>query len=136
MENEDAKLLWDFNIYTDHVLTARRPDIVVLKKKEGECLLIDIAIPGDVRVEEKEDEKCDKYRDLSRELGRLWDVRCMVIPVVIGALGTLPKRLPSYLGVLDIPISLETIQKSAILGSARILRRLLETRTDLGVPRL
>ena len=31
---------------------------------------------GDVRVERKEDEKVEKYRDLCRELGKLWKVRC------------------------------------------------------------
>ena len=59
-------------MYTDHVIEARRPDIVVVKKETSECLLIDIAVSGDVRVERKEDEKVEKYRDLCRELGRLW----------------------------------------------------------------
>ena len=57
LENENTKLLWDFNIYTDHVIEARRPDIVVVRKDVSECLVVDIAVPGDVRVEEKEEEK-------------------------------------------------------------------------------
>ena len=58
-------------MYTDHVIEARRPNIVVVNKETSECLLIDVAVPGDVRVERKEDEKVEKYRDFSRELGRL-----------------------------------------------------------------
>ena len=135
MENEQAKLLWDFNIYTDHVIEARRPDIVVVRKDKKECQVIDIAVPGDLRVEDKEDEKCDKYQDLCREIGRLWEVRCIVIPVVVGALGTIPRRLPSYLGILDINLSVEIIQKSVILGTARILRKVLE-RSSFGRLRL
>jgi hypothetical protein len=135
MENEKAKLLWDFNIYTDHVIEARRPDIVLVRKESKECLVIDIAVPGDVRVERKEDEKIEKYRDLCRELKRLWGVRCSVVPVVVGALGTIPRRLTSYLALLDINLSVETIQKSAILGTARIVRKVLEVDVS-GVPRL
>ena len=136
VENEKVKLCWDLNLYTDHVIEARRPDIVVVKKETSECLLIDIAVPGDVRVERKEDEKVEKYRDLCRELGRLWKVRCSVVPVVVGAFGTVPKRLPSYLALLDISLSLELLQKSAILGTARILRKVLETNSASGVLRL
>ena len=50
-----------------------------------------------------------------------------MVPVVFGALGTVPKELPSYLALLDINLSLEVLQKSAILGTARILRKVLET---------
>ena len=53
MENENVKICWDLNLYTDHVIEARRPDIVVVKKEMSECLLTDIAVPGDVRVERK-----------------------------------------------------------------------------------
>lgn len=126
IENDRVKLLWDFNVYTDHLIHARRPDIVVVDKDTKECLVIDIAVPGDTRVKTKEDEKCDKYRELCKELGKLWKVKCTVIPVVIGALGTVPTRLTSFLGIMGINLSVETIQKSAILGSARILRKVLE----------
>ena len=35
--NEDYKILWDFSIQTDHVIEARRPDLVVLDKKKRSC---------------------------------------------------------------------------------------------------
>ena len=50
MENDDLKILWDFNIQTDHLIVHRRPDIVVVNKKESTCDIIDIAINGDTRV--------------------------------------------------------------------------------------
>ena len=46
-ENERCKLLWNFTIHTDKVLEHRRPDIVVIDKEEKECILIDLAVPGD-----------------------------------------------------------------------------------------
>ena len=45
-ENEDVKLLWDFSIQTDKVIHARRPDIVIMKKKDKECMIIDVAVPA------------------------------------------------------------------------------------------
>ena len=61
LENEDYKILWDFSIQTDHVIEARRPDLVVVDKKERSCKIIDFAIPEDSRIEEKE-----KDRKISR----------------------------------------------------------------------
>ena len=54
LENEDYKILWDFSIQTDHVIEARRPDLVVVDKKEISYKIIDFAVPGDSRIEEKE----------------------------------------------------------------------------------
>ena len=49
-ENERCKLLWDFTIQTDKVLEHRRPDIVIIDKEKKECILIDLAVPGDQNI--------------------------------------------------------------------------------------
>ena len=59
-------MLWDFNIQTDHVMEAWRPDLVVVNKKERSCKIINFAVPGDRRTEEKEKDKIEKYQDLGR----------------------------------------------------------------------
>ena len=46
LENEGYKILWDFSIQTDHVIKARRPDLIVVDKKETSCKIIDFAVPG------------------------------------------------------------------------------------------
>ena len=46
LENGNYKVLWDFSIHTDQVIEARRPDLVVVDKKERSCKIIDFAIPG------------------------------------------------------------------------------------------
>ena len=53
--------MWDFSIQTDHVIEARRPDLVVVDKKERSCKIIDFAVSGDSRIEEKEKDKTEKY---------------------------------------------------------------------------
>ena len=63
--------MWDFSIQTDHVKEARRPDLVVVDKKRRTCKIIDFAVPGDSRIEEKEKEKIEKYQDLRRELQKI-----------------------------------------------------------------
>ena len=34
LENDSHKLLWDFNIQTDHLIPARRPDLIIINKKK------------------------------------------------------------------------------------------------------
>ena len=58
-------------MYTDHVIEARKPDIVLVVKETKECVTIDIVIPDDVRVERKEDKKIGRYLDLCRDVERL-----------------------------------------------------------------
>ena len=72
----------------------------------------------------KEEEKIEKYRDLAIEIGRIWKKRANTVPIIIGALGTIEKNHLMYLGELGCNISFETIQKTALLGTARILRTL------------
>mgnify|MGYP001794065188 FL=1 len=126
IENEKVKLLWDFNVQTDKVIEARRPDLILENKETSECQIIDIAIPGDTRVVKKEEEKIDKYKELAFEIGRLWKVKPRVIPIVIGALGTISSRLIPYLAEIGVQLSFETIQKTALLGTAQILRKALQ----------
>ena len=58
MENRDTKILWDFNIGTDHVIGARCPDIVLIDKNQ-DTFFIDVAIPRDFHVRNKEAESID-----------------------------------------------------------------------------
>ena len=59
--NENFKILWDFNIQCDHMIEARRPDIVVVDNVKKEKLIIDVAIPGGISACDKEREKKTRY---------------------------------------------------------------------------
>ncbi len=97
------KLLWDFNIQTDHLIPARRPDLIIINKKKRTCKIVDFAVPADHRIKVKECEKKDKYRDLARELKKLWNMQVTIIPIVIGAFGTVTKGLLKALEDLELP---------------------------------
>ena len=128
LENDTHKLLWDYDIQTDHLISARRPN---KKKKQKICKVVDFAVPADHRIKLKECEKRDKYHDLARELKKLRNMMVSIIPIVIGAFGTVNKGLLKGLEDLEIGGRVETIQTTALLNRARILRRVLETRGDL-----
>ena len=55
-----------------------------LDKQQGLCNIIDIAVAGDARMEEKEKEKLEKCQDLRREVFRFWGVNVPVTQVVVG----------------------------------------------------
>ena len=59
LENNTHKLLWDFDIRTDHLISARRPDLIINKKKRT-CQIVDFAVPADHKIKLKECEKKDK----------------------------------------------------------------------------
>ena len=99
--------------------------MLVDKSKKG-CHIIDVAIPEDSGVRENEFEKVEKYQNLARELRRMWEVKTNVVPIVLGALGTVPLRLNGNLKEIGVDTSISLIRKSALLGSARILRKVLE----------
>ena len=79
-------------IQTDKKLEHNKPEIVVVNKETNACLIIDVASPFDTRVIEKEREKITRYEDLMWEIIKIWKCRSVrVIPIVIGALGTISK---------------------------------------------
>ena len=68
LEKDTHKLLWDFDIQTDNLISARRPDLIVINKKKRTCKTVDSAVLADYRIKLKKSEKKDKYFNLAREL--------------------------------------------------------------------
>ena len=127
LENDSHKLLSDFNIQTDHLIPARRPDLIIINKRKRICKIVDFAVPADHRINLKESEKKDKYLDRARELKKLCKMKVTIVPIVIGALGTATKGLLKGLEDLEFGGWVETFQTTALLWTARVLRRVLET---------
>ena len=132
LENETHDVLWDFEILTDHLISARWPDLVIInnnnkKRKKRTCWTVDFAVPADHRINLRESEKKDKDLHLAREVKKqLWNMMVMVILIVAGALGTILKGLVKGLENLEIRVQLGTIQTTALIKSAWILRRVQE----------
>ena len=124
VENEQIKVLWDINIQCDNLIETRRPDLIVIDKKEQNGIIIDIAVRADVRVGEKEKEK---YQDLKKEIRRMWKLRNVeIVPVVIEALGSVSAEFDRWTGKLGITCNVGVMQKTVMLRTARIPRKVLE----------
>ena len=127
LENENVKLLWDFSIQTDHHLEHNKPDILIHEKTNRGCYIIDVACPFDTRVKTKELEKVERYHDLKREIGRIWECRNVcVVPIVIGALGTLSKNFSSWAAKIEVEEKIDMMQKACVLGTEKIIRNVLD----------
>ena len=113
VENENFKIIWDFSIQCDHMIEARRSDLPVADKVKKETMIINVAIPRDTRVCDKEQEKIEKYSLLKDEIARLRQMKkFVVIPIVVGALGTITISI-----TITITISLRSILKALELRS-------------------
>ena len=96
------------------------------QQKKGTCRIANFAVPDDHWVKLKENEKRDKYLDLARKLKKLWNMKVAIMPIVIGVLGTVAEGLLKGLEGLEMRGQVGTIQTTAVLRSAIILRWVLE----------
>ena len=120
------KVLWDINVQCDNVMEARGPDIILIDKKERKGIIINIAASADVRAGKKQGENVEKYQDLKREFGKLWRLKMVeVVPAVLGALRSVTKEFDGWIEKLRITNNVGVIQKTALLGTSRILRKVL-----------
>ena len=73
----------------------------------------------------KEGEKILKYKDLTTEIQRMWNVKTKVIPVIIRANGTISKSFRKYVSNIPGKHEVKELQKTVILGTAHILLKVL-----------
>jgi len=88
-------------------------------------MLIDVATSGDRNVIKKEADKTLKYKDLTIEIQRMWNAKTKVTPVIIGATGTVSKLFRKYVSNIPGKHEVKELQKTAILGTAHIIRKAL-----------
>ena len=88
-QGSKVNILWNQQVQTDRTIHNNKPDIVVRDNEKGKCMFIDVVISGDRNVIKKEAEKILKYKNLTIEIQRMWNVKTKVIPVIIGANGTI-----------------------------------------------
>jgi hypothetical protein len=85
-----------------------------------------VAIPTNRNVMPKEAEKKLKYKSLGIEIQRMWNLKCMIIPVIIGATEIVTRSLRKNLEAMPGKQSVESLQKTAILGTSHIIWKILQ----------
>jgi len=88
-------------------------------------MLICVAITRDRNVIKKEAEKILKFKELTIENQRMWNVKTKAIPVIIGVIRTISKSLRPYLNNIPGRHEMKELQKTAIMGTAHILHKAL-----------
>ena len=101
---------------------------MIVYKKERKCQLLDIAIPGDSRLELKEYETVDNDNELKSEGEKTWSLTYVsIVPIIASHFGITSKNLKDCLGKLELKSSTELLQKAVLLGTAKIVRKVIET---------
>jgi len=118
-------LLWNQQVQTDRTIPNNKPDVIIRDNEKGTCVLTDVAMSGDRNLIKKEVEKILKYKDLTIEIQRMWNVKPKVTPVIIGATGAISKSFRKYVSKISGNHEVKELQKTAILGTAHILRKVL-----------
>jgi len=120
-QGDKVTILWNQQIQIVRTIPNNKPDIIIRDNEKGTCMLIDVAISGDRNVNKKEAEKILKYKDLTIEIQRTWNVKTQVISVTIGATGTISKSFRKYVSNIPGKHEVKELHKTAILGIAHIL---------------
>jgi len=97
---------------------------IIIKKKT--CTLIDVAILADRNVVQKEAEKKLKYKSLCIEIQGMRNLKCTIVPVIIGATGIVTRSLKKNLEAVPGRHSMGSLQKTAILGTSHTIRKVLQ----------
>ena len=126
-EEGDVTVLWNQAVHTDREVTANRPDIIIKNYKEKTCTLIDVAIPAHRNVVLKEVEKKLKHKSLCIEVQRMRNLKCTIVPVIIGATEIVTRSLRKNLEAVPGKHSIDSLQKTAVLGTSHIIRKVLQS---------
>ena len=82
-------------------------------------------------MKDKELQKVKKYQLLKSAIAKVWHVRkVIVVAVVIGALGAVSVNFKRCIKQIGVEVSLEDVQKTALLGTAKILRKVLSLKEE------
>jgi hypothetical protein len=117
-------ILWNKQVRRDGTIPNNKADVLI-RNKNGTCLLINVATPTDRNVIKKEAEKILKYKDLLIEIQIMRKMKTEIIPINIRATGTVSKSLEKYLANIPGEHDVRELQKTATLGSSYIIRKTL-----------
>ena len=85
-----------------------------------------MAIRADRNVVQKEAGNKLKYKSLCIEIQRMWNLKCTIVPVIIGATGIVKRILKKNLETIPGKHLIDSLQKTAILGTSHIIQKVLQ----------
>ena len=88
---------------------------------------MNVAIPADRNVTQKVAEEKLKYKSLGIAVQRMFNTKCMITPVIIGATGIVKEVLKKILKNIPGKYSVDSLQSTAMLGTSHTIRKVLQS---------
>ena len=127
---------WNISIKTATKIPHNKPDLILWDRDEKICQIIEFSYPADINVSNKIEEKVATYGPLIRNLQIMYkDYRFKMLPVVVGALGTIPnatkemKEMPlkeMKFSKIEINKLLRKLQKNSVRGTVKICKTFMK----------
>ena len=112
------EILWD--VETDKEV------IEEIKEKDGrKWYFVDVTVLQDHHVVMKQNEKTDKHLELAKKARTENQMKVVIIPIIIGAMGKTPKRLKNHISTLGMPDTVGSAQTSVLIRTKKLLRNAL-----------
>eukprot|EP00957_Ditylum_brightwellii_P061576 4672742-Ditylum_brightwellii.AAC.1 len=128
---DNLEITWDYAWETEGKKIANKPDIVVIDKLAKMGQLIDAAVPYDTNIVSTTAEKITKYRALELRLKKMFSLcRISTVLIVVGTFHVVAKSFENYVGQVSPKMHLDTIQKTAVLTTEKILQHILTDNID------
>jgi hypothetical protein len=123
----NVKIYWNYQHFCGVRVRFNKPDVFVIDWRELLFTIVDFAVPLDHNMVKRERGKIEKYHVLAQDYRTKMkgSFRSWIIPVVVGAFGTIPKNLPNNLTKLGIPDVVGGLQMTALLCTRRLLKNAL-----------
>ena len=130
IENEDVKMTWDFEYQMRKESTARRPDVTIEYKEQKRIQLVDMACPSEKNVNEKMNEKRQKYQQLAFEIReRRPGYKVEIVPVVIGCMGggagVMKAQVRKILISSNVEQTCREMLRTTVMESESIVRKVI-----------
>ena len=122
---KSVDILYDQVLRTDLEVGANRPDLIIKDKVGKKTYILDVSCPCDINIYKAEATKVAKYIGLKGQLQKMWGFDCIIIPIIIGGLGSVTHNLKDYLAMIPGNPNISMCQKATLLGSKKILMDVL-----------
>jgi hypothetical protein len=124
---ETVTVSWNQAVHTDREVTAKRPDIIIKNRKNMHTDRCGNTCRQKWHIKERAKEA--KIQEFMYRVQQMWHLKCKIIPVIIAATGILTEGLRKNLEVIPGKHSVDSLQKTAILRTSHIMRKVLQCET-------
>ena len=130
----DKEYWWNLSIQTATKVPHNKPDIIIWDRSEKTCSIVEISCPADVNISKKVEEKLNNYGPLVRNMQIMYpEYKFSVAPIIVGALGFVPKCLSKYLRELGFNNTetkrlIRKLQNLSVCGTVKICKTFLRFR--------